>query len=71
MPSRVLAASKRTITAQLLKVEQAQTLLWPHGSPQERVVNPLPWFARYGSPLLERLQQVCAEDVSTHVHGSD
>ncbi len=68
---RVLAASKRTITAQLLKVEQAQSLLWPHGSPQERVVNPLPWFARYGTPLLERLQQVCAEDAATHVHGSD
>jgi uncharacterized protein YllA (UPF0747 family) len=68
---RVLAASKRTIGAQLLKVEQAQSLLWPHGSPQERVVNPLPWFARYGSPLLERLQAVCAEDASAHVHGSD
>ncbi len=68
---RILAASKRTITAQLHKVDQAQSLLWPQGAPQERVVNPLPWFARYGSPLLERLQQACAEDASTHVHGSD
>ena len=68
---RVLAASKRTITAQLLKVEQAQTLLWPHGAPQERVVNVIPWLARYGAALLERLQQVCAEDATAHVHGSD
>jgi len=68
---RVLAASKRRITDQLRRVAQAQSLLWPHGSPQERVVNPLPWLARYGTPLLEQMQQACDADAMTLVHGGD
>lgn len=68
---RVLAASKRTITHQLQRVTQAQQLLWPHGAPQERVVNPLPWLARYGTPLLEQMQLACDEDAVTLVHGGD
>jgi len=68
---RLLAASKRTIGDQLRRVEQAQGMLWPHGSPQERVVNPLPWLARYGTPLLERLQQACDADAASLVHGDD
>lgn len=68
---RVLAASKRNITDQLRRVEQARSFLWPHGSPQERVVNPLPWLARYGTPLLDRLQQVCAEAAVSLVHAGD
>lgn len=68
---RVLAASKRRITDQLRKVEQAQALLWPHGGPQERVVNPLPWLARYGSPLLDAMLHACDEDAQSLVHGSD
>ncbi len=68
---RVLAASKRRITEQLRKLEQAQSLLWPHGAPQERVVNPLPWLARYGSPLLDAMLQACDEDALSLVHGID
>jgi uncharacterized protein YllA (UPF0747 family) len=68
---RVLAASKRQITDQLRRVTQAQTLLWPQGAPQERVVNPLPWLARYGSPLLEQMQRACDADALTLVHGGD
>ena len=68
---RVLAASKRRITAQLQKVEQAQSLLWPHGVPQERVVNPLPWLARYGSPLLDAMIQACDDGAQLLVHGGD
>jgi uncharacterized protein YllA (UPF0747 family) len=68
---RVLAASKRHIADQLRRVTQAQTLLWPHGAPQERVVNPLPWLARYGTPLLEQMQQACDAEAVTLVHGGD
>ncbi len=68
---RLLAASKRGIVEQLQRVDNTQSLLWPHGAPQERVLNPLPWLARYGTPLLERLQQVCDEHASTLVHGTD
>ena len=68
---RVLAASKRHITAQLKKVEQAQTFLWPQGVPQERVVNPLPWLARYGSPLLDAMLHACDEGAQSLLHGSD
>ena len=68
---RVLAASKRTITDTLRRVAQAQAMLWPHGAPQERVVNPLPWLARYGTPLLEQMQQACDADAVTLVHGGD
>lgn len=68
---RLLAASKRTIGEQLRRVAQAQSLLWPHGVPQERVVNPLPWLARYGTPLLDQMQQACDENAATLVHGGD
>ena len=68
---RVLAASKRTIMERLRKVEQAQALLWPQGAPQERVVNPLPWFARYGSALLDAMVEACEEDARSLVHGSE
>jgi bacillithiol synthase len=67
---RVLAASKRTITEQLDRVAATQSLLWPHGAPQERVVNPLPWLARYGTPLLDKLQQACDDHAASLVHGS-
>ena len=68
---RLLAASKRTIADQLQRVAQAQSVLWPQGAPQERVVNPLPWLARYGTPLLEQMQRACDEDAVTLVHGGD
>lgn len=68
---RLLAASKRTIAAQLRRVEEAQSLLWPQGVPQERVVNPLPWLARYGTPLLDAMQQACDEGAATLVHGGE
>ena len=68
---RVLAASKRRIADQLRRVTQAQTLLWPQGASQDRVVNPLPWLARYGTPLLEQMQQACDADALTLVHGGD
>ncbi len=68
---RVLAASKRTVTDQLQRVAQAQSMLWPHGAPQERMVNPLPWLARYGTPLLEQMQRACDEEAVTLVHGGD
>jgi bacillithiol synthase len=68
---RLLAASKRGMVEQLRRVHEAQSLLWPQGAPQERVVNPLPWLARYGTPLLECLQQACDDHAATMVHGSD
>lgn len=66
---RLLAASKRRIDDDLRRLEQTQSVLWPHRGAQERVVNPLPWLARYGTPLLDRLQQACDEDALALVHG--
>ena len=68
---RVLAASKRGLADALQRIGQAQSLLWPQGAPQERLVNPLPWLARHGTPLLEALQHACAEDAVQLVHGGD
>jgi bacillithiol synthase len=68
---RLLAAAKRTISEQLGRVAQAQSLLWPHDGPQERVVNPVPWLARHGTPLLDAMQRACAEDAQSLVHGGD
>jgi len=68
---RVLAATKRTIGDQLRRVTQAQAILWPHGAPQDRVVNPLPWLARYGTPLLDAMQGACATHAESLVHGGD
>ncbi len=65
---RLLAAAKREIGDQLRRVEQAQATLWPHGASQERLVNPLPWLARYGPPLLDSLRQACDENAATLVH---
>ncbi len=66
---RLLAAAKREIAEQIQRVEQAQSTMWPQGVAQERLVNPLPWLARYGPPLLESLRQACDENAATLVHG--
>lgn len=67
---RVLAASKRRITEQLRRVEQATAVLWPHGGPQERAVNPVPWLARYGAPLMDQMLAACDEGARSLVHGA-
>jgi len=66
---RMLAAAKRSVADQLARVTKVRSLVWPHDSPQERVVNPLPWIARHGPPLLDALHAACAEDAATLVHG--
>lgn len=68
---RLLAASKSHIVAQLQRVEQAQQLLWPHGGAQERVVNPLPWLARYGTPLLDAMTHACDDAAQSLVNAGD
>jgi bacillithiol synthase len=65
---RVLAASKRTIDDDLQRVENTQRLLWPHGGPQERAVNLLPWLARYGTPLLDRMLEACDDEAVSLVN---
>jgi bacillithiol synthase len=65
---RMLAASKRTIHDHLQRLARAQALLWPHGGPQERTINPIPWLARFGTPLLDRMQSACAEGAAAQVH---
>jgi uncharacterized protein YllA (UPF0747 family) len=49
-------------------VAQVQTMLWPQGAPQERVVNPLPWLARFGTPLLDRMVEACDEGAASLAH---
>ena len=66
---RVLAASKRRITEQIARVEQTQSVLWPHGGPQERTVNPLPWLARFGAPLMDQMLAAGDEGAKALVDG--
>jgi bacillithiol synthase len=50
---RVLASTKRVQDGLMRDVAAARSQLWPHGGPQERAINPLPWLARFGPPLMD------------------
>jgi bacillithiol biosynthesis cysteine-adding enzyme BshC len=52
---KVLQAVKRENETALAQLEKAQLHLFPGGIPQERVVNPFYYLARYGGAFLEEL----------------
>ena len=52
---KVLHALKRENEIALSQLEKAQLHLYPQGKPQERVMNPFYYLARYGGAFLETL----------------
>ena len=52
---RYAAAVKRTGTARLRQVALARASLFPRGVPQERALNILPFWARYGGLLCDKM----------------
>jgi uncharacterized protein YllA (UPF0747 family) len=62
---KILQALKRQSETHLQQLEKARLHLFPGGAPQERVLNPFYYLARYGSGLLDDLLERFAEDLPT------
>lgn len=60
---KVLHALKRENEIALNQLEKAQHHLFPQGKPQERVVNPFYYLARYGGAFLDELLERFALNV--------
>lgn len=54
---KVVQALKRENEIALAQLEKAQLHLFPRGKPQERVVNPFYFLARYGSAFLDEVSR--------------
>ena len=55
MEKKLVHHLKRRQETELSQIERARTALLPGGKPQERVLNVVPFLARYGSGLLTEL----------------
>jgi len=55
LEKKVVHALKRENEIALAQLEKAQLHLFPMGKPQERVLNPFYYLARYGGAFLEEL----------------
>jgi bacillithiol synthase len=53
---RYAAAIKRSASQMMQDVGTAAAALYPNGKPQERVLNFIPFWARYGTPLIENMR---------------
>jgi uncharacterized protein YllA (UPF0747 family) len=58
---RYAAGVKRRELQMMQDVATAAAALYPNGKPQERVLNFLPFLARYGTPLIETMRSEAAE----------
>jgi len=58
---RYLAAVKRREEQLMQDLGTARASLFPDGVRQERALNLLPYLARYGDALLERMRTLAAE----------
>lgn len=57
LEKKVVQALKRRNETTLRQLEKAQVHLYPHGKPQERVINPFYFLARYGEDFLDEVAQ--------------
>ncbi len=62
---RYAAAVKRSGNARLHDVAVARSSLFPNGAPQERTLNIIPFFARYGAIVREEMLQAARRHVET------
>jgi bacillithiol biosynthesis cysteine-adding enzyme BshC len=53
---KLLHHLKKRQETELAQLARARAAVWPHGKPQERVLNAAPFLARYGPSLLEELR---------------
>jgi bacillithiol biosynthesis cysteine-adding enzyme BshC len=53
---RIVAGAKRREAAAMHDIAVARSSLYPHGKPQERVLNFIPMLARHGQPLLDMMR---------------
>lgn len=58
---RYAAGVKRRQLQLMLDVATAAAALYPNGKPQERVLNFIPFLARYGSPLVDAMRAAASE----------
>jgi uncharacterized protein YllA (UPF0747 family) len=57
---RLVAGIKRRETALMRDAAALQAALYPRGNRQERLVNAIPFFARNGLVLLEKMRDAAA-----------
>jgi uncharacterized protein YllA (UPF0747 family) len=58
---KLLHHLKKRQETELAQLARARTAVWPHGKPQERVLNVTPFLARYGPSLLGEIRDVIRE----------
>jgi bacillithiol biosynthesis cysteine-adding enzyme BshC len=65
---RYLAAVKGRERQLMTEVATARGALYPEGKPQERVLNFVPFLARYGAPLVDAMRAEALMHAGTLVH---
>ena len=71
MERRFVAAMKRRMSDALESIGTARGSLYPAGKRQERALNFLPFLARYGRPLLERMRGAADGHASALIGSSE
>jgi bacillithiol biosynthesis cysteine-adding enzyme BshC len=67
---RFAASVKRSGTARLHNVAVARASLYPNGVPQERALNIIPFLARYGAVVRERMFEAATRHAQSIVSGA-
>lgn len=62
---RYVAATKRQGSELLTEVATARAALYPNGKPQERVLNIIPFIAKYGDEVLEGIRAKAREHAAS------
>lgn len=57
---RLIAAAKHREAATMRHVAAARGVLYPYGKPQERALNIVPLWSKYGDELIEGIRRACA-----------
>jgi uncharacterized protein YllA (UPF0747 family) len=57
---RLVAAAKHRESATMRRVSAARAVLYPFGKPQERALNVVPLWSRYGDEYLGEIRRACA-----------
>jgi uncharacterized protein YllA (UPF0747 family) len=66
---RIAAAIKRRDADTQRRIAALQGHYWPMGVPQDRKLNLLPWFARFGAPLVDALRDATRAHAAAIVRG--
>ena len=58
---RLVAAAKHRETATMRRIGAARGMLYPFGKPQERALNIVPLWSKYGDELIGGIRRACAD----------